>query len=161
MISAAIKVLTGFIIGNLFLFTCGISSPNDPEPLQKIVFSSSTGGILSIFVMNSDGSNLTRITDSDSSYQYSVSNYPNGIPYNDVNPSWSPDGTKIVYQKTTDDGLRIKESDLYILDMQEMQSQQLTKTKEILEANPQWSPDGKNILFSDEITGVIYLIHLK
>lgn len=76
-------------------------------------------------------------------------------------PSWSPDGSKIVYQKSKDDGHNITESDLYIMDFVNMQNRQLTNTVEVFEVNPSWSPDGKEILFNDEKSGIIYLISLN
>ena len=76
-------------------------------------------------------------------------------------PSWSPDGSKIVYQKSKDDGHITTESDLYIMDFINMQNKQLTNTIEIFEVNPSWSPDGKEILFNDENSGIIYLISLN
>jgi Tol biopolymer transport system component len=59
-------------------------SPNG----SKIVFQSSRDGQPEIYVMNSDGTGQTRLTNN---------------PAGDSEPSWSPDGTKIIFTSLRDD----------------------------------------------------------
>jgi Tol biopolymer transport system component len=71
--------------------------------------------------MNPDGSGLGPVTRPDARV---------------IHPSWSPDGTKIVY--CTDDDLKPPKknaSDIEVIDV---------KTRKV---NPVWSPDGKSIAF--------------
>jgi len=73
-------------------------------------------------------------------------------------PSWAPDGSKIVYQQTKDDGHVITDADLYIMNLSTKESYPLTSSKAVLEVNPSWSPDGKSIVFNGENDGAIYLL---
>lgn len=77
---------------------------------------------------------------------------------NGSHPSWAPDGSQIVYQKTKDDGHQMISSDLYIMNVGNLKSFALTATDALYEVNPSWSPDGKSIVFNDEKEGGIYII---
>ncbi len=77
---------------------------------------------------------------------------------NGSHPSWAPDGSQIVYQKTKDDGHQMTSSDLYIMHVGNLKSFALTATDALFEANPSWSPDGKSIIYNDEKEGGIYII---
>jgi len=76
-----------------------------------------------IYVMNADGSEQTKLTNTPGAYNF---------------PAWSPDGTQISFVK------RIPgESDVYIMDINSGQSKQLVKYA----ISPSWSPDGNKIAF--------------
>jgi TolB protein len=64
------------------------SSPSWSPDGEKIAFSSNRDGNYEIYVMNADGSDVTRLTN--------VNNA------NDSSPSWSPDGEKIVFTSDRD-----------------------------------------------------------
>src|SRR5437899_2073196 len=55
----------------------------------KIAFTSNRDGNVEIYVMNADGTGVTRLT--------------NSVGY-DQDPAWSPDGTQIAFASTRDDG---------------------------------------------------------
>lgn len=82
-----------------------------------------------IFVMNVDGSNLTRLTNS---------------PGADVNPVWSPDGERIAFISYRDTKER-----LYIMDSDGSNVRRLTTGDPDYgyEESASWSPDGLEIAF--------------
>ena len=134
----------------LFHDNAGICEPPDPElqkwmtgkdrlPTcrdddQKIVFVSDrdtpeeyqSKPNLEIYVMNSDGTNQTRLTD-------------NLGP--DTQPAWSPDGTQIAFVSARDHSPNI-----YVMDAD---GSNLTRLTDMPDANhlPTWSPDGQHIAF--------------
>ena len=119
-------LLHAFVIGRLIL-SCSSESPTEPEfpPNPEIVFYSLRDGTSSIYVMNSNGSNQTRLT----SNLYSV------------DPSWSPDGSKIIYSSIIDE-------ESYIYEMNSDGSNQVRFPHNTSWSdNPSYSPDGSIIVF--------------
>ena len=73
----------------LFTAACGDGSQTatPSPPTGRIAFESDRdGGEGDIYVMNADGTNVTRLTNRPEHY--------------DNSPAWSPDGRQIVYKKT-------------------------------------------------------------
>lgn len=100
----------------------------------KIVFESDRGGERGgIFVMDDDGRNITQLTEA---------------PIQDVDPRWSPDGKRIVFERViTPD----KQSGvLFIMDADGANLHQLTDHFG-LDTFPSFSPDGKRIVFTSDI----------
>jgi Tol biopolymer transport system component len=80
-----------------------------------------------IYVMNSNGSNVRRLTDNIDS---------------ETGAAWSPDGTQIVYQRKLTDN----SEQLFIMDADGSNQQQITfSTADSV--YPVWSPDGNRIAF--------------
>ncbi|MCK4416683.1 MAG: PD40 domain-containing protein [Candidatus Latescibacteria bacterium] len=77
-----------------------------------------------------------------------------------INPTWSPDSTKIAYQVTSDDGHKITQSELYVINIDGTGRTQLTHTADEVEVEASWSPDGKKIAYRSAITGQIYVLAL-
>ena len=144
---AALTELTAFRIYD----NAGICTPPDPnfqkwvnslhtqlpacrDDDQKIVFvsdrDSPEAGFaepnFEIYVMNADSTNQTRLTDSLGP---------------DIQPAWSPDGTKIAFVSARDDSANI-----YVMDADGSNQTRLTNMRA---ANnlPTWSPDGQHIAF--------------
>lgn len=98
----------------------------------RIAFQSDRDGSLEIYVMNADGTAVSRLTNN---------------PAVDVFPAWSPDGDKIAF--TSDrDGY----PDIFIINPDGTDLTKLTNTiaNDVL---PSWSPDSKTIAFVSDRDG--------
>ncbi|HYI44460.1 MAG TPA: Ig-like domain repeat protein [Actinomycetota bacterium] len=102
-------------------------APTAHAALGSIVFSSDRSGPYRIWTMNNDGTAQTRIT--------------NSLPkYQDYEPAWSPDGSKIVFVRVDAEG------DIYVMNSDGSGLVQLTATAAD-DRSPDWSPDGSEIVF--------------
>jgi Tol biopolymer transport system component len=94
---------------------------------SRIAFATNRDGNSEIYVMNADGSSQSRLTNN---------------PGEDNRPSWSPDGSRIVFERVSSVGGR------YVFHLLIMNSD---GTGERIIAtdgtNPVWSPDGRRIAF--------------
>ena len=151
---------------------------------SRILFASDREGNLELFVMNADGSQLRRLTDT---------------PGNEVHPVWSPDGTRIAtssggslqvmnadgsgaitigvgdWPSWSPDGTRIAfsrrnmalrdplaedyASDIYVVRSDGSDLRNLTNTTSALRsyAAPAWSPDGSRLAFWRQVPGSVFL----
>jgi Tol biopolymer transport system component len=72
----------------------------------------------------------------------------------DTRPSWSPDGTTIIFGRATTDTNRngyvtVSDfADIYVLDIASGEEKNLTNTPEVGEFNFAWSPNGKWIAYT-------------
>ena len=69
-------------------------------------------------------------------------------------PAWSPDGRRVVFEVTEDDGHEIVASDLYIYDVAADRVSPITATDRVIERRPSFAPNGVNIAFDDNVGGV-------
>jgi len=98
----------------------------------RIAFQSDRDGSLEIYVMNADGTAVSRLTNN---------------PAVDVFPTWSPNGNKIAF--TSDrDGY----PDIFIINPDGTDLTKLTNTT-ANDGLPSWSPDGKTIAFVSDRDG--------
>jgi TolB protein len=120
-------------------------APVWPPDGTQIAFSSDRDGLphFDLYVMNSDGSNIVRLT--------------RELDYSAVHPAWSPDGTKIAY---TCDGASICL----------INADGSSRTKIIDHSldfkdgnNPDWSPDGLMLAFESnrELDDAIFITRLN
>lgn len=98
---------------------------------QKIAFSSNRNGNFEIYVMNTDGTGITNLTNN---------------PANDEQPSWSPDRMSIVF--TSD---RSGFPDVYAMNNTDNDIRLTQDTN--IEIKPTWSPNGKQIAFGLKYPG--------
>ena len=98
----------------------------------RIAFYSSRDGDLDIYVMNADGSGVTRLTEH---------------PGDDWGPDWSPDGQLIAFTSERDGDL-----DIYVMNADGSGVTRLTEHPGDDEG-PDWSPDGQLIAFTSERDG--------
>lgn len=109
------------------------SWPFDVSPDGKKIAFIGSDGDNEIFVINTDGTNLTKLTN-DTKMEYC--------------PSWSPDGELIAFIGTIESDYR----ELYVMDQEGKNITRLTgdaNTENQLSFNYRlsWSPDGKNIAY--------------
>ena len=144
---------TSFLKGNkIAIYNNSTSDINTIDPLNasgylnpvisndgnKIAFEEYGGNL---YVMNLDGNNLVDL----------------GIGYS---PHWSPDNKKLVYTISEDNGHQFTSSDIYIINTETLEKNNISNTIEQLEMHPHWSPDGKFIVFDESLSGMIYLLEL-
>jgi Tol biopolymer transport system component len=115
-----------------FLFVTGCSSEvnpgRSPDPMPGIAFVSERDGNQEIYLIQADGSGLTRLTDS---------------PEVDSSPYWSPDGLQIAFRSR-----REGSSDIFIMGADGSQPVNLVSDPEDSiydEFNPTWHPDGDRL----------------
>ena len=82
---------------------------------------------MDIWVMNASGTGQTNLTNA---------------PGADVNPGWSPDGTRLAF-----DSSRSGNRDVFTMNANGTGQTNRTATSLQLDADPDWSPDGTKILF--------------
>src|SRR5882724_617030 len=109
---------------------------------SKLIFASNRDGSMQIYLMNGDGSGVTRLT-------YSGAN--------DDFPRWSPNGTKILFQSDRD------HPDTGYMDIYVMNSDGSGVTRLTNDPNDDgmasWSPDGSKIVFQSMRNGVNYQVY--
>jgi Tol biopolymer transport system component len=103
----------------------------------KILFDSGdpAGMDMEIYVMETDGSNVQRITHTPVRDAHSTA------------PNWSPDSRKIAFDSTRDGNFEI-----YVMDADGSNLQRITHNDKV-DARPAWSPDGLRIVFHSKRDG--------
>lgn len=131
---------------DLFVYLPVITKPTMPD--YKIVFASDRGnarGVYDLFVMNTDGTNVTNLTNTpDVAESY---------------PTWSPDGTMIAYLSG---GQGV--TDVHVMDNTGGNKRKLTTAPSTVARWLVWSPDSTRLAFlsdRDDVTGVkdIFVVH--
>jgi TolB protein len=99
-----------------------------PDGSRIAFVSDRNGGFPELYVMNADGSGVTRMT---------VNSFVDG------NPTWSPDGSTIAIERCCPDG----SSEIYAVDVATRLETNLTGSASQMDFDPSWSPDGTTIAF--------------
>ena len=114
---------------------CGGSTSNGPPSL---VFVSVKDGDYAVFGADADGKHVRRLTE-----EKGDASSPAGLFFQ-VEPAWSPDGTKIAFSSGRDGTAHI-----FVMNADGTGTRRLTNTDQADE-HPSWSADGKRIVFSRE-----------
>lgn len=75
-------------------------------------------------------------------------------------PQWSPDGARLAYMISVDDGHRILNADIYVMRRDGTGKINVTGTADLLEMNCSWSPDGRRIVYDERSRGGIWVVEL-
>lgn len=118
------------IILTIFFLTACAPPTNlhvDENATDKIAFESYRDGNAEVYVIDTDGENLTKLTDD---------------PAYDGVPSWSADGKSLAFTSE-----RTGNPDIYVMSAEGGDIVQLTDGQGAFNVAPDWSPDGLQILF--------------
>jgi Tol biopolymer transport system component len=101
---------------------------------RRIAFQSDRTGLMQIFVMNANGSDVTQLTNDEVNHEFGVSDHG----------PWSPDGSRLLF--TEWGAPETEEWMLYAIGV-DTQNKTLLAEVPALYTSPSWSPDGKHIAF--------------
>ena len=110
-----------------------------PDGMRVAFRSRRRDGNDEIYVINSDGSNLARLTDN---------------PGENTAPTWSPDGSQIAFMSNLLAPQDPKQILMFVMGADGSNPHRLTHSDG---AGPRWSPDGSQIVFVTEINILSYL----
>ena len=111
----------------------------------RIVFASNRDGDWNIYVMNADGTDVSRLANG---------NADSFAPA--WTPAWSPDGKRIAFSSDRDKDYRY---DIYVMNADGTGASRLTDGTGD-SSDPAWSPDGQRIAFSSNMDGGDYEIYV-
>lgn len=121
----------------------GLTTPTWSPNGTQLVFTGYAGGFSDLFMVNSDGTELRRLTND---------------KFADIHPAWAPDGQRIAF--ATDRGAVTSMSELDVGPLQIATYDIATGRIDVLPAmagqntNPQWAPDGSSLAFISDRSGI-------
>ena len=121
----------------MFLVT-GCGGESKPEGPPALLFVSTRDRDYAIFGADAQGRGVHRLTE-----EKGDPTTPQGLFFQ-VEPAWSPDGTKIAFASARDGG-----SHIFVMNLDGTGVKRLTSGSKS-DDHPSWSPDGKSIVFARE-----------
>jgi TolB protein len=102
---------------------------------RRLAFTGHGGWLAWVYVVNTNGTNLRRLTERGWAWA--------------TNPRWSPDGRRIAFEQWARNPTNIysdRDSEIYVMTLDSGSQAQLTRNREY-DGTPVWSPDGRRIAF--------------
>jgi Tol biopolymer transport system component len=75
-------------------------------------------------------------------------------------PQWSPDGSKIAFMISSDDGHKMLGADIYVMRPDGAGKTNLTNSADRLEMNCSWSPDGKRLAYDERNSRAVWVMEV-
>lgn len=143
---------TGFLVVGTLLTSCDLLGLSDEEPLGRIVFtkwdSTETGRQRFVYTMNTDGSDLQRLTFPDDTLPCGPDQERECGVGNAYSPRWGPEGERIAYTGSAGP----EEFHVTVMDADGSNKRVVAGSMD----KPRWSPDGEHLLVRKrEIHGII------
>ena len=142
------RIFLTWLVCLILLCACG-NDDDEEDPILpakgKIVFVSNRDGDEQIYVMDSEGGNVMKLTDVHDDEGNPTLAAPQLVSTThgafNLHPDWSPDGTKIAFVSTRDGN-----NEIYVMNANGSNPTNLTNHS-ASDLFPTWSPDGTKIAF--------------
>ena len=115
---------------------------------EDIAFVSSRDGVYAIYLMDAEGGGQARLTEEEAPSDET----PAGLFF-EVEPAWSPDGTKLAFASR-----RSGNFDIYVVGADGTGLRRLTSAKAD-ESSPTWSPDGTRLAYQRGTPPDLYVMN--
>jgi Tol biopolymer transport system component len=126
--------------------------PDGSPDGNRIVFASqrASGDSSQLHLMDIDGSNVRRLTSSADRAERVLDDYA----------EWSPDGRRIVFQRTIIPEGEKPYADIWLIDPETGEETPLTETQDAWDSTPSFAADGNAVLFESNRSGTFELYRM-